>query len=75
MKKDITFEDLETLLNSLTKKTNFIYNGVNHGAMVANDGKIVVKNFKTGVAVGKKQFLSQNPLDLSMGSSSRYILL
>jgi hypothetical protein len=59
MKKDITFEDLETLLNSLTKKTNFIYNGVNHGAMVANDGKVIVKNFKTGVTVGKKQFLSQ----------------
>ena len=46
-------------LNSVTSKTNFKYNGINYGAMIANDGKVIVKNFKTGVTVGKKQFLEQ----------------
>jgi hypothetical protein len=59
MKKNISFEDLETLLRDLKDNKSFTYNNINHGAMVADDGKVIVKNWKTGVTVGRKQFLSQ----------------
>jgi hypothetical protein len=52
-----SYTDIAFLLNSLTTKSNFIYNGINYGAMVANDKQVIVRNFKTGVSVGKQQFL------------------
>ena len=59
MKKIVSYESLVTVLNNISSKINFVYNGANYGAMVATDGKIIIKNFKTGVVTGKKQFLSQ----------------
>jgi len=59
MIKNISFEDLETLLRDLKEEKYFKYNNINHGAKVARDGKVIVTNFKTGATVGRKQFLSQ----------------
>jgi hypothetical protein len=59
MIKNISFEDLETLLRDLKDEKYFKYNNINHGAKVAHDGKVIVTNFKTGATVGRKQFLSQ----------------
>jgi hypothetical protein len=58
VKKNISFEDLETLLRDLKDKKNFTYNNINHSAMVASDGKVIIRNWQTGVSVGRKQFLS-----------------
>ncbi|MCK4442147.1 MAG: hypothetical protein KAU90_09060, partial [Sulfurovaceae bacterium] len=59
MKKISSYDSLVAVLNSVTSKVNFRYNNSNYGAMIATDDKIIVKNFKTGVTVGKKQFLEQ----------------
>ena len=59
MKQIINYEDMFLFLNNVTSKVNFKYNGINYGAMIANDGKVIVKNFKTSLTVGKKQFLEQ----------------
>jgi hypothetical protein len=59
MKKIVSYESLVTLLNTLTKKVSFTFDGVNFGAMVANDGKVIVRNYRDGKTLGKKQFLEQ----------------
>ncbi len=60
MKKIVSYESLVTILNNVSSKIGFNYNGSNYGAMVANDDKIVITNFKTGVTTGRKQFLEQS---------------
>lgn len=59
MKKIVSYESLVTALNNISSKINFNYNNTNYGAMVAKDGKTIIRNFKTGATIGKKQFLAQ----------------
>ena len=57
MQKLKSYTDIEIFLNKVTNKSNFTYNDTNYGVMVANDKKIIVRNFSTGITLGKKQFL------------------
>ena len=59
MKKIVSYESLTTLLNTLTKKINFAFDGANFGAMVANDGKVIIRDYRDGKTLGRKQFLEQ----------------
>ncbi len=51
--------DLENILDNLSHKINFRFNGVNYGAMIGDDGNVIVRNHKTQTSMGKKQFLLQ----------------